>query len=199
MKNDMTKSYPLLNSLAKPDSVVIFGGAEDMNIPLCELKQAFALNASLCNRSVEGLSVRNAREFYDLYVSALHPGCLLLHIGDADMDLFAEDADKFDRLLRDLIHHIKAQDRNCEIAIISVRNPADPDAIAEVNRHLQYIADSERCQYGDITTKRVWNPRETQSVVSFVYSIGFVRPLQNKHPLGDMIKVLFCYNQTEEA
>ena len=64
-----------------------------------------------------------------------------------------------------------------------------------MNRHLRYITESERCEYGDITTRRVWNPRETQSVASFVYSLGFVRPLRNRHPLGDLLKVLFCCDQ----
>ncbi len=141
MKNDMTKSYLLLNSLAAQGGIVIFGGSEDTNIPLSELKQAFALNSNFYNRSVDGLSVRNAGELYDLYVSALNPECLLLHIGDSDIDLFSENADKFDNLLRALIRHIKAHDRHCEIALISIRNPANADTINEMNRSIEELTE----------------------------------------------------------
>ena len=199
MKNEMSRTYAMLNSLAEQGGVVIFGGAEDMNIPLCELKQAFSLNCNLYNRSMDGLSAVNAKEMYNLYVAPLQPECLLIHVGDTDADLFRKTPDAFDRLLRELVDYIRSQDKKCEIALISLRNPANSDVIAEMNRHIQYIAESERCQYGDITTKRVWNPKETQSVVSFVYSPGFVKPLKNKHPLGDIIRVLFCCNQISKA
>ena len=63
----------------------------------------------------------------------------------------------------------------------------------EMNRHLKYLADSEKCEYGDIASKRVWNPKAEMEAVSFVYSIGFVNPLQNKRPLYDLVKILFCY------
>jgi len=39
----------------------------------------------------------------------------------------------------------------------------------------------------------VWNPKQTKEVVSFLYSIGFVRPLKQKRPLQDVAKILFCY------
>ena len=53
--------YAALNELAEQGGIVILGGEEDMNLPLCELKQAFSLNSSLYNRSVQGLSVNNAK------------------------------------------------------------------------------------------------------------------------------------------
>ena len=199
MKNEMTKTYALLNDRAEQNGVVIFGGAEDMSIPLGELKQAFSLNCNLYNRSLDGLSVTNVKEMYNLYVYPLHPDCLLIHVGDADADLFRNNPDTFDRLLRELVSYIRSQDKKCEIALISLRDSANSDVIAEMNKHIQYIAESEHCQYGDITTKRVWNPKETQSVVSFVYSTVFVRPLKNKRLMDDMIRVLFCYNQMQEA
>ncbi len=189
-------TYSLLNDLAEQGGVVIFGGSEDANIPLCELKQAFSLNSPIYNRSFENLSLENAAELYEHYVAPLCPECLLLHVGDMDKDLFKNSSEKFDQLARELIRHIRSLDKKCEIALISIKNPDNCACISEMNKHLKYIADSEHCQYGDITTKRVWNPKETQSTVSFVYSTGFVRSLKNKHPMNDMIKVFFTYNQS---
>ena len=191
--------YTVLNELAEQGGIVILGGEEDMNLPLCELKQAFSLNASLYNRSVQGLSVINAKEVYDLYVDSLQPECILLHIGAADKELFLTDSEKFDRRMHEVIRYIKARNKKCEIVLISLRNPENDANITSMNKHLRYIAESERCQYGDIAARRVWNPKETQSAVSFVYSIGFVRPLKNKHPMNDLIRILFCYSDSKAS
>ena len=64
--------------------------------------------------------------------------------------------------------------------------------IEEINKHLKYIADFEKCEYGNIANKKVWNPKSTMNAVSFVYDIGFIRPLKNKRPLYDLVKILFC-------
>ena len=51
----------------------------------------------------------------------------------------------------------------------------------------------------DIAEKRVWNPKETKDIVSFVYSTGFIQPLKNRRPIFDLIKILFCYEPVLEG
>lgn len=87
MKNAEAARFVKLNELAAHGGVAILGGAADREIPLCELKQAFGLEAMLYNRSVAGLSVNNAAEIYDTCVAPLLPSTVILHIGDADMEL----------------------------------------------------------------------------------------------------------------
>ena len=108
------------------------------------------------------------------------------------MNFFAEHPAEFDQAYRELIAHIQAADPKCGIVIISLKNPTEEANISEMNKHLRYIAESEQCRYGDIAAKRVWNPKQTKDVVSFVYSMGFVRPLHNKRPIYDLVKILFC-------
>lgn len=187
------KRYQTLNELADQNGLVIIGGSIDREIPLCELKQAFALESKLYNRSITELSVKDGVKYYDTCIKSLNPESVLLHIGEADLAFFAEDSSAFDRKYRELIEHIRSLNKQCDIAIISLKNPEEDPVIAEMNKHLKYISDSERCEYEDITTKRVWNPKETREVVSFVYSTGFVRPLKNKRPLYDLVKILFCF------
>lgn len=191
-KNEV-KKYQALNKLAEQNGIVILGGTEDMEIPLCELKQAFDLESNLYNRSVTDLSVNTAAEVYDTYIANLCPESMILHIGAADLEAFEQDAASFDEKYRALIKHIKAANQKCNIAVISLKNPEGTSAITELNRHLKTIAESEQCEYGDIASKRVWNPKETKDVISFVYSLGFVRPLKHKRSLYDLIKILFCY------
>lgn len=182
-----------LNNLAEEDGIVIFGGTEDKAIPLCELKQAFELNPKLYNRSITGLSITNAAELFDTCIASLYPETVLLHIGAADIALFTENAPEFDQKYRELTAHIKSLNKKCQIGIISFRNPDNSSPITEMNQHLKYLAESEQCEFIDITNRRVWNPKETKEIVSFVYSMGFMHSLSNKRPLYDLAKILFCY------
>lgn len=186
------KKHLALNELAAQNGIIIFGGTEDREIPLCELKQAFELNSNLYNRSITNLSINSAVEMYDSCVASLKPDCVLLHIGDADLDFFKADSSAFDQKYRELVQHIKALDKKCNIAVISLKNPQNLDTVTEFNKHLKYIAESEHCEFEDISTKRVWNPKETKDIVSFVYSTGFVRPLRSQRSVYDLVKILFC-------
>ncbi|MBQ8358135.1 MAG: SGNH/GDSL hydrolase family protein [Clostridia bacterium] len=186
--------YQSLNKLASQHGTVILGGTDDLSIPLGELKQAFALEGDLYNRSMPDLTVSLSAEVFDACIKALNPETVLLHIGAADLKSFGENSSAFDQAYRDLIGRIRAVNRKCRIAVISLRNPEERTDIAELNKHLKYLADAERCEYSDITVKRIWNPKETKEVMSFLYSTGFVRPLNVKRPLYDLVKILFCYD-----
>lgn len=188
-----TKKYTALNELAEQNGIVIFGGSKDKDIPLCELKQAFALEPKLYNRSISELSIKDAVTAYNTCIAPITPETILIHIGGADLKFFEENAAEFDQKYRELITHIKSLNKKCRIAVISLENSHNIASIATMNQHLKYIAESEQCEFGDISNKRVWNPKETKDVVSFVYSIGFVHPLRNRRPIYDLVKILFCY------
>lgn len=187
------QKYNELNKLATSNGMVIVGCGEDKEIPLCELKQAFELDSNLYNRSLDNLSILNACQWYDACVAPLYPETVILHLGEADLELFQENSSTFVQKYQELIAHIRKIDKKCNIAMISLKNPNHDNIISELNKHLKYIAESEHCEYGDISTIRVWNPKETKDVMSFVYSLGFVRPLRSKRPIYDLAKVLFCY------
>lgn len=185
--------YTNLNSLAQVGGLVILGGDEDKAIPLCELKQAFDLQGGIYNRSVSAFSVHNAIAIYDDYVAPLKPEDIFLHIGAGDLALFSQDSATFDRKLHHLLQHIRSTDKACHITVISLKSPDANPLIWEMNKHLATIAESEQCDFFDISKHRVWNPQQTKDVLSFVYSTGFVRPLRRKHPLYDLAKILFCF------
>ncbi len=193
MYTNEIKTYQTLNELAQPAGWVVFGGSEDKAIPLCELKQAFELDSNLYNRSITDLSIFNASKVFDACIADLTPESLFLHIGAADLHTFSENPAHFDQAYRELIQHIRSSVFNCRLAIVSLKNPTDDPAIASMNQHLKVLAESEQCEYFDIASKRVWNPKETKDVMSFVHSLGFVRPLREKRPLFDLVKILFCY------
>lgn len=185
------KRYKALNELASQGGIVILGSGKDCDIPLCELKQAFSLDADLYNRSASTLSIADAEQFYTACVAELRPETLLIHIGQMDTDLFRTNSSEFDKKYRRLIAKIRDDNKKCDIAVVSLENDSENDDISEMNKHLKYIAESERCEFSDISKKRVWNPKGTRDLMSFISSVGFVRPLNIKRPLYDLVRILF--------
>ena len=186
------RKYQKLNELAEQGGIVVFGGSEDLKIPLGELRQAFSVESKMYNRSITGLSVKDAISVYDECVAPIAPETVLIHLGEADRKFFEEYPSEFDNKYRELLSHIQSQNKKCRIAVISLKNYELNPQIEEINKHLRYIADFEKCEYGNIANKKVWNPKSTRNAVSFVYDIGFIRPLKNKRPLYDLVKMLFC-------
>ena len=184
MLQDEINIHKSLNKIAESNGIVIFGGGEDKDIPIGELRQAFAIESKLYNRSITGLSAENAVELFDECV--------------APLGVFRQLPSAFDNAYRTLISHIKAFNKNCRIAIVSLKNYNDDAVIAELNKHLKYIADSEQCEFGDIAKKKVWNPQQTKELSSFLCSMGFARPLNSRHSLYDLIKIVFCFDADSE-
>ena len=188
------KKYTKLNDLAESGGIVIFGCGEDKDIPTCELRQAFAVESKVYNRSFDNLSIKDALSTYKKTVLLLAPETVLLHLGASDSAFFVENPVEFDNKYRELIQFIKTQHKKCRIAVVSLKNYDNNPQIEALNKHLKYIADSEQCEYEDIANKKVWNPKTTMDTASFVYSIGFVHPLKNQRPLYDLVKIMFCHN-----
>ena len=185
--------YRSLNQLAEADGTVIFGTSSDVNIPLGELKQAFALNDSIYNRSFSQLSVADAAKVYGECVAELCPDTVLLHIGETDVSDFAGNESAFEEAYRDLIGTIREKNKDCRIVIVSLKNYDNDITVAEINKLLCEIADSEKCEFEDISTKQKWNVKGSSETASFIYDIGFVRPLNIKRPIYNLVRILFCY------
>lgn len=192
MKDFEIEKYERLNQIAQSKGIVIFGGSDDTDIPLCELRQAFDIEENMYNRSFHELSIEHAIEAYDSCVAPISPETVLIHIGKYDIELLHKNPNLFDSKYLELIEHIRAENKTCRIAVVSMKNYYNDPDIAEMNRHLKFIADSEKCEYGDIATRKVWNPKATRDAASFVRNIGFVRPLKSARPIYDLIRILFC-------
>ena len=193
MRTSEIKRYTQLNELAEAGGLVIFGDSDDKNIPVCELRQAFAIQSNIYNRSFENISINEAIDLYEKWIYPLSPELVLIHIGKQDKSLLVKNPNEFDSKFRQLIAFIRSQNKKCRIAIVSLKNYNNDPQLEEINSHLKYIANSEQCDFGDIATKKVWNPKATMDTASFIYSIGFVHPLKTKRPIYDLVKIMFCY------
>lgn len=185
------KKYVTLNKISTLGGVVLMGGDKDLRIPLCELKESFKIADTLYNRSFENLSVLDAEKLYEACVAPLEPETIILHIGETDIDLFAKDETMFANKYAHLIATIKAHDKKCHIAIVSLLNPNNHAAITEMNKQLKYISDSERCEFVDLSFNKNWNPKASMETSSFLHSMGFVRPLKAKHPVYNLVRAIY--------
>lgn len=193
MFEEKIAKYKFLNQLAEADGTVIFGTSSDVHIPLGELKQAFALSGSIYNRSFSELSAADAATIYSECVAELSPDTVLVHIGDADVYDFDGKEPAFEENYRTLIGTIREKNKDCRIVIVSLKNYDNDITVAEINKLLGEIADSEKCEFEDISEKREWNAKESSETASFIYDIGFVRPLNIKRPIYNLVRILFCY------
>ena len=191
-KEIIFEKYKELNKLAEQGGVVIFGGCKDRDIAMCELKQAFFPNTAFYNRSFDGISITNATDIYSICVAPLVPDTVLLHIGMDDLKLCSECPAEFEMKFRELISKIRENNKKCDIAIINFKNDDSICDIEGLNKHLKYIADSEHCTYCDISNDFRCNSLQKKKELSFIYDLGFVKPLKHKHPVFDMAEVLFC-------
>ena len=151
MREQEIKNYKALNKLAEQNGIVIFGEKEDISIPLCELRQAFGIKENCYNRSFENLTISEARDVYADCVADLSPETILLHIDNAES--FKTSADKFTADYRKLISQIRKNNKKCRIGIVSAKNYDSNSEIAGLTKQLKYIADSEQCEFCDISQK----------------------------------------------
>ena len=193
MFEEQIEKYKSLNQLAEADGIVIFGGSSDTNIPLGELKQAFALNDSIYNRSFSELSVADAARIYSECVAELCPDTVLLHIGDADVSGFGGNETAFEECYRALVNVVREKNKACRIIIVSLKNYDNNTTVSEINRLLKEIANSEKCELEDISVKRDWNARASSETTSFIYNLGFDSALNLKRPTYNLVRILFCY------
>ena len=185
--------YKSLNRLAESDGIVIFGGSQDISIPLGELKQAFALNNNIYNRSFTGLAAADAAKLFRECIAELCPDTVLLHIGDTDLPTFDGSKSAFESDFRTLIGTIREKNEHCRMVIVSQKNYDNNPIVTGMNALLKHIADTEECGFEDISAKYGRNVKNKSELMSFLYDIGFDSPLNIRRPVYDLVRILFSY------
>ncbi len=187
------RSDSMIGNKKANDSVVLFGGNLDRDIPVAEIAESYDFNFKMFNRSSFDLSLKNAKKAFADKVEPLSPEAVIIHIGAEDFDLFKKSSAEFDIKYIDPIASIKAADKNRRIALISNVDKTNRHAFDEMNRHIKAIADSEHCIFVDINDAKLWNPESSKELMSFMYDLGFDQPLNVKKPLGDISEILYSY------
>lgn len=195
---DEIRKYASLNGLLKKDGTVLFGGTDDKNISIGDLKESFDLEDTVYNRSFNDLTIADAKEIYEKAVATLEPKSLLIHIGDADVERVQNDPDGFDR---DFLEFLTAANNGgkTRVTVISVKNPGNLTVLADINRHLENIADSYKCQFIDLSASASWNPKTTLQAMSFARSMGLRYEPKGETADYNLVKLLYGYENEFET
>ena len=186
-------NYQELNTVAKKNAVILFGGDLDKQIPVAELAQSFDFNFQIYNRSEEGISVKTAKDFFLENIASMEPEGVIVHLGDKDISMIKSSGADFDKYYLDLISSIKEVNKKCRLAFVSVNNPNNDKTIAEMNRHIKALADSERAAFINLDNAKLWNPKAAKAAISFAHNMG----LKVRKPLTDVAEILYSYAYTE--
>lgn len=183
---------------AKEYNVTLLGGTYAKDIPVKKLAEEFNFDFDIHNRSSFALSLRNAKQYFEKYVAGLDSDGIIIQLGKEDRELFKSNPSQFDTMYLELLADIKALNKGCRLALVSVNNSRNDATLNDMNNHIKAIAQSEQANFVSLDNAKLWNPKSVQSSLDFAYGMG----LKIKKPIYDVAEILYSYaaqNLTEET
>ena len=135
------ETYHQVNSVIGNCGAVLFGSTDLAQLPVAELLHCFGLNMSVSNRSMEGLTVREAPDYLEDCVIALHPNKVFLCFGDVEMQEGTSAENEFFANYQLLIESIQ---RQCGGSVYLLPPMAANDPFRD---ELRKLAERTNCTY----------------------------------------------------
>ena len=171
------------------NAVILFGGSLDKNIPVADLSREYNFNFDIYNKSCENITLPAALGYFKENIAKMIPEGLIIHLGENDISLFQNDSAAFDNCYLTLLDEIKAVNKDCRIALISINNPAGNKNLALMNAHINAIAQTEKAVFINLENAKLWNPEATKAANEFAYAMG----LKIRKPLRDVAEIFYSY------
>lgn len=171
------------------NAVILFGGSLDKNIPVADLSREYNFNFDIYNKSCENITLPAALEYFKKNIAKMIPEGIIIHLGENDISLFQNDSAAFDNYYLTLLDEIKAVNKDCRIALISIYNPAGNKNLALMNAHINAIAQTEKAVFINLENAKLWNPEATKAANEFAYAMG----LKIRKPLRDVAEIFYSY------
>ncbi len=177
------------SSREEKHAVILLGNGLDKKIPVMSLGKEFKFNFPIYNKSLEEGSLDQTNRYFEEELSALAPEGIILHLGEKDINLCMNNSELFDTSYMDLIQKIRASNKKCRIALVTLANPQDSKSVSIVNRHIKALAQANNCSFVNLDNVALWNPVATKAAIEFAHNMG----LNTRKPLGDVAEILFSY------
>ncbi|MEE1268521.1 MAG: SGNH/GDSL hydrolase family protein [Treponema sp.] len=171
------------------NAVILFGGSLDKNIPVADLSREYNFNFDIYNKSCENITLPAALEYFKENIAKMIPEGIIIHLGENDISLFQNDSAAFDNYYLTLLDEIKAVNKDCRIALISINNPAGNKNLALMNAHINAIAQTEKAVFINLENAKLWNPEAAKAANEFAYAMG----LKIRKPLRDVAEIFYSY------
>ena len=137
--------YREMDRIIGKTSSVIIGSGSIADVPFAELINFFGLNISVCNRSMDSISINDAPAHLKECVFNLNPDKVFMYFGD-ECDGRGFDKKAFVEAYEALIDEVAAG-CDCSIYVLSVLS--DSEAAADLNRTLSLMARDNGCEFID--------------------------------------------------
>ncbi len=139
-------SMKKINDLALPGEVVIFGSTYMSEFPIYELTNKCKSENAIYNRSIKGLTVKEAIEILDDCVVDIHPNKVFIALGEED-----ECNPKAASEYADLISAIRQKLPKSVIILIGLMNGS---SFAEnFNKSILSLCDNKKVKYVELVKK----------------------------------------------
>lgn len=180
MQSDVTidshiKDFETLNALSHKGGIVFFGGSyfSRMNIP--ELCSDNGMTETVCDRSVEGLKIKDAPFLLKSAVYDLRPEKVFINIGDSDVAAENASVEKFIDKYEWLLLCIHKSCPGVKIYVVGIAG-ADAAHSDKVNKLLSTLAKDTGCDFIDIA-------KEAKKPFGFERVFDMLKPYMRSFPI----------------
>ena len=135
-----------INDLTLPGEIVIFGSTYMSNFPMYELVNKSMIESAVYNRSIRGLTVRDALEIVDECVISLRPGKIFVSLGEED-----ENTPNVISLYNRLIFLLRSALPECELYLIGLTGTYTES----FNQNLIHLCDGKKVRSIHFTTENI--------------------------------------------
>lgn len=148
------KEIKALNEISLKDEIVVFGSSYMSKFPFYELVNKCHFENAIYNRSIDGLTISEAKEIFNDCVVGLHPSKLFISLGE-------EDKDNIDAIkeYKEVLNNAMKSLPNCQIYLIGLDK--DSESAKTLNQKIKGLCNSERVEYVEL----VWSKEVMLSVI----------------------------------
>ena len=141
------KAMKAINDISMKGEIVVFGSTYMSGFPLYELVNKSIFEHAVYNRSIEGLTVREALEIVKECVVDIAPSKIFLSLGEED----EEDSEVMVEYTR-LVMLLRSQLPKCKLYLIGLTGTGE--YAEHLNEHLCALCDGKMIQFIDFCAKQ---------------------------------------------
>ncbi|MGN0165770.1 MAG: SGNH/GDSL hydrolase family protein [Lachnospiraceae bacterium] len=137
-------TYTYLNNFAQKRGIVLLGSTFAYDFPLNELIQNYSVSKKIYNRSIPGLKIKEAEQYFEDCILALQPAKMIINLGDEDINSDVSIPELIEEY-RWLLYKVHTLLPNTVLIITSIDTTSD-NAVA-FNHQLKKLARELGCEF----------------------------------------------------